>query len=653
MRTGMCISKVLRALMLLVAVGWPRSGSAATFYVSALDPNCNPASPGAGTLTDPWRNLHYATRHLSCGDTLYVRGGTYRVRVSGFTSACESGGGNGDHSLGYFTQACTAANRITVRPYNGEIVIIDGTSTVIDASTVPSPSHWRQCESPSRCGTCTDLSLSNYQRTFYSEPWNFGNGDNEQMWIDPDPGNPASTGTRLKWVGTNHGSCSNLNSLTGGCFGMGACGTFDTGALDRAIVARLPDRVTNPDPDAHVVKISSPGGTAANNLFMFNGARFIDVVGGNTLYFKYGYYGMRFEGGTSNVTIDSVRLLAAGGRDYGQCIRTGNGNNITIKNSLCAESAAEGIGFYGGGNNTCIQVAGNVAQGNVIHDTGFASSSNAAASVLDDGIIIKSCSGCVARGNTLYNNGRSGVKVISDANGSVVCNADNALIEANRIYKVCNSTSAVMNSDCAGIDVIRAEGTVNGTVIRNNFIRDVSGLRAGVFPRGIKVDAGVTNTTIVSNSLCNIAQECIDTSEDAGGSGNFVVRNNAMYRCGARTGAAAVRLNAASDWIHSHNTYWDDSSTKPTVQIYGIRKTYLRDQVTSGFEPTAVQANPQFVSTTDLHLQPTSPLADVGTSINAPPRDVDGSVRPQGAGWDIGAHELTTAPSLLSVEPMH
>lgn len=652
MRTRTCVPRVTLALFLLM-VGWPVSVSAATRYVSALDPNCNPESPGAGTLTDPWKNLYYATRQLSCGDTLYVRGGTYRVRVSGFVAACESGGGNGQHSLGYFTQSCSATNKITVRPYNVETVIIDGTSTQIDAPPPPSQSHWTACESPSRCGACRDLSLSDYTRTFYSEPWNFGNSDNEQVWIDPDPSNPLNTGTRLKWVGTSHGSCGNLNSLTGGCFDMGACGTFDTGALDRAIVVRLPDRVSNPDPNAHVVKIASPGGTAANHLFVFNGAQFIDVVGGNSMYFKYGYYGMRFEGGASNITIDSVRILAAGGRDYGQCIRTANGHNITIKNSMCAEAAAEGIGFYGGGNNSCIQVTGNVAQNNMIHDTGFASSSNNVGSVLDDGIIIKSCSGCFARGNTLYNNGRAGVKVTSDANSSVLCNADNTLIEENRIYRACNSTSPMMNSDCAGIDVIRGEGTVNGTVIRNNIIRDMLGLRAGISPRGIKVDAGVTNTTIVNNSLCNIAQECIDTNENAGGRGNFVVRNNALYRCSTKSGAAAVRLNAASDWIHSHNTYWDDRSSKPAVQISSSGRTYSRDQVISQFEPTAVQANPQFVSTVDLHLQPGSPLVDAGTGTDAPARDIDGSARPQRAGWDIGAHELLAAPSLLSVEPLH
>jgi parallel beta-helix repeat protein len=643
------VDRSVVAALLLVTVSWGVPVWAASRYVSALDPNCSAWLPGAGTLSDPWKNLYYATTHLACGDTLYVRGGTYRIKASGFIAGCSSGGGNGQHSLGYFTQKCTAATKITVQPYNGETVIIDGTSTEIDDASPAS--HWTRCESPSRCGGCSGLSLSNYTRTFYSEPWNFGNGDNEQMWIDPDPRNPLSTGTRLKWVGTSHGSCSNLNSLTGDCFDMGACGTFDTGALDRAMVARLPDSVANADPDAHVVKISSPGGTAANHLFVFDGATFVDVLGGRTMYFKYGYYGLRFESGASDITIEAVRILPAGGRDYGQCVRIANGNNITIKNSVCAESAAEGIAFYGGNNNACIQIEGNVAHNNTVHDTGFASSSNDAASVLDDGIIIKSCSGCTVRSNTLYNNGRTGVKVVSDANGSVLCSADNTLIEGNRIYRVCNSKSPTMNSDCAGIDILRGEGSVNGTVICNNIVRDMLGGKAEITPRGIKVDGGVGNTMIANNSLYNIAAECIDTNENTVGHGNFVVRNNAMYNCSVQAGTAMVRLNAPGDWIHSNNTFWDDLSGKPAVRINSLKKTYSRDQVVSAFEPTAVQANPEFVSAADLHLRPTSPLIDAGAPDDAPPRDIDATARPQGAGYDVGAHELVAPPALLSVEP--
>jgi hypothetical protein len=50
----------------------------------------------------------------------------------------------------------------------------------------------------------------------------------------------------------------------------------------------------------------------------------------------------------------------------------------------------------------------------------------------------------------------------------------------------------------------------------------------------------------------------------------------------------------------------------------------------------------------DYHLAPTSPAIDAGTSLpspNQPPTtDLDGTMRPSGANWDIGAYERSSAP---------
>lgn len=41
----------------------------------------------------------------------------------------------------------------------------------------------------------------------------------------------------------------------------------------------------------------------------------------------------------------------------------------------------------------------------------------------------------------------------------------------------------------------------------------------------------------------------------------------------------------------------------------------------------------------DFHLQPGSPCIDTGTDRMAPPIDLDGVMRPQGFGYDMGAYE--------------
>ena len=52
-------------------------------------------------------------------------------------------------------------------------------------------------------------------------------------------------------------------------------------------------------------------------------------------------------------------------------------------------------------------------------------------------------------------------------------------------------------------------------------------------------------------------------------------------------------------------------------------------------------SNPQFVNatTSNFHLQATSPAIDTGSADGSPRFDFDGKLRPIGSGYDIGAYE--------------
>jgi hypothetical protein len=52
-----------------------------------------------------------------------------------------------------------------------------------------------------------------------------------------------------------------------------------------------------------------------------------------------------------------------------------------------------------------------------------------------------------------------------------------------------------------------------------------------------------------------------------------------------------------------------------------------------------VNADPRFVSLTDLHLQSASPALDRGDGGSYPGVDFDGDTRPRGAAPDAGADE--------------
>jgi hypothetical protein len=78
----------------------------ATYYVATGGSNSYP-----GTITQPWATLNYAWTHLSAGDTLYMRGGTYTYAMMGITVLSGKSG--------------TVGNMITIQNYPGESPIID------------------------------------------------------------------------------------------------------------------------------------------------------------------------------------------------------------------------------------------------------------------------------------------------------------------------------------------------------------------------------------------------------------------------------------------------------------------------------------------------------------------------------------------------
>ncbi|MFC1592131.1 choice-of-anchor Q domain-containing protein [Thermodesulfobacteriota bacterium] len=67
-------------------------------------------------------------------------------------------------------------------------------------------------------------------------------------------------------------------------------------------------------------------------------------------------------------------------------------------------------------------------------------------------------------------------------------------------------------------------------------------------------------------------------------------------------------------------------------------------------DPSCIRSTPLFVGAAggDLRLQPDSPGVDTGTSVGAPADDIDGILRPQGAGFDMGAYELAATIITLS-----
>ena len=94
---------------------------------------------------------------------------------------------------------------------------------------------------------------------------------------------------------------------------------------------------------------------------------------------------------------------------------------------------------------------------------------------------------------------------------------------------------------------------------------------------------------------------------------------------------------------------WGDSP--PELSNYQSSPVVTYSDIQRGYAGTGnIYADPRFLDPDgpdnvpgteddDLHLTEHSPCIDKGTSSGAPDTDLEGNIRPQGAGYDMGAYE--------------
>ena len=106
-------------------------------------------------------------------------------------------------------------------------------------------------------------------------------------------------------------------------------------------------------------------------------------------------------------------------------------------------------------------------------------------------------------------------------------------------------------------------------------------------------------------------------------------------------------LNSGSNPTITNSILWNDTAPEgPEIGKYvddDPDPTVNHCDIQEGYPGNGnINADPLFVDPVNgnLHLQSGSPCIDAGTSEGAPNYDIDGDVRPQGSGYDIGADEF-------------
>jgi hypothetical protein len=587
---------------------WHGSADAGDYYVAT---NGNDTT-GNGTLANPYRTIQKGANMAGHGETVYIRGGTYRETVT-----MQRSGEDG--------------SPITFRPYGSEGVTVSGLNEV-------AASGWSQYPSNPLI----------YQKTVsIADPtWTqvFANGKamQEARWPNPTYANPlvkqratadtaTNTGGNAWTVGNSSLNFANgalngarivLQSTQGGLSGWTYSSTItgNTGnnvSFNWAATGYLDPGVNDPYHiynslavldaqkewyyDGSKLYLYAPGGVNPGalqsvevrqraNSFDTNHQSFINISGIRMLAASPSI------SQSSNITINNCQILYPDPVYYNNdSPNKGSSLGVRIIGSNNTISHCE-IGNAWGSAVTISAGSNNLITNNVIHDVSLTGTNSTFVSLVPG-------TGNVVSNNTMYNAGAMGI-VQSSGTGF-----NNQQVLNNDI-----SRFGYLACDLGGFYTAMSSGT--GNVVAYNRIHDsrsVSPWGGGIF-----LDYGVNDLSIHNNVVSNIS-------------------NGASYHC-------PNDLDPISNIQFYNNTLWsvnkamDTRSNKTNTTTYNNLSnsgTWGGNTVTNNYTTTSGS----FVNSAngDFRLVAGSYPIDKGTRIGGVP------VEPVGGTPDAGAFEYGTS----------
>ena len=452
-----------------------------TYYVAT-----NGSDAAEGSLGAPFRTIQQAAQRAEPGDTVLVRGGVYRETVTPARSG-------------------TSSARITYKPYNGERVTVSGADRVggwsaHGGSVYKAPQNWDlglgrnqvfvdgkmmiEARWPNttldvsrpRKATFDDVSASSSRATIEDSALTQSDGfwDGAIIHFEPGDGWVGQTGRVTDsgngWVSFSYDSMGRKSDPESGDTYY-LSGKFR--ALDSANEWFRDDDGTlflwapeGDNPEGHTVEAKR-----REHAFVLKDRQYINVEGfdifaaGVITNFRSAHLRL---GGLSASYVSHWMVQESG---WDQPHDTGiylDGEDNVITDSVVAYSAGHGIVLAGDGNR---------AENNVVRDVAYNAGDSAGIRTVGSGHVVSK--------NTVYNTGRSGMKL---------SNSTDLKITQNLIYN-----AMLQTTDGGGIYTFGMDG--RGTEIAWNKIYNV---KAGGFgATGIFLDNSSSNYVIHHNIVWN------------------------------------------------------------------------------------------------------------------------------------------------------
>lgn len=324
--------------------------------------------------------------------------------------------------------------------------------------------------------------------------------------------------------------------------------------------------------------------------------------------------GIRFQN-VSHVTVEGFRIQDTTAR----CIAARGATpsspmtNLVIRNNVCTNGGTQG--FY------LSQVSNSLVENNRISRIRGDSANNNGHGIY---LANAGCDNTIIRGNVIFDNVGSPSAEGIHFNGDISIGGDGVIsgltVENNILY---NNQNNGLNMD-----------GVQDSVIRNNLIYGNG--RHALRAYQIDASAGPARLSIVNNTFVTSSSSgwAIKLSEDAGG---HTIFNNILIGTSGSLSVGHANVVSNNNAVVNRFSADDDNTT--------IGLSAWQSQTGNDVNSFTTSSASLFVDSTmsDYRLNVTSPAVDSGTTslngILAPATDLNGTARPQGSAFDIGAYE--------------
>jgi hypothetical protein len=312
-----------------------------------------------------------------------------------------------------------------------------------------------------------------------------------------------------------------------------------------------------------------------------------------------------------------------------------NANYIVIEDFEVTNAPRSGIAIQG---EPTLPALGVVVRDNYCHHngrwgifTGYAQNvvienNETSYSAAEHGIYVSNSSdNPIIRWNLVHHNRASGIQINADpflAGDGIITNA---LIEENEAYENGVGGGAAINL-----------ASVRNSTIRNNLLYNNHASGIAGWDDGAGTSFGTKNNAFLHNTIVMAADGRFALVLINGSTGN-VIKNNILLHPGTR-GSIETDRSSLKNWQSDYNVVNNRFSLGGkfiTLAQWRAKAQDAHSILSPGL--AVVFTNP---AGADYHLALGSPAINAGMVVPVV-NDLDGTTRPQGSGYDIGAYEVS------------